>query len=55
MSLLRWIKLDIEAFALIMELFKAKHAVIKEELMIPIDPKVLETFNNDELMTATEL
>ena len=55
MSLLRWIKLDIEAFALIMELFKAKHAVVQEELMIPIDPKALETLNNDELMTATEL
>ena len=38
-----------------MELFKAKHAVVKEELMIPIDPKALETLNNDELMTAMEL
>ena len=38
-----------------MELFKAKHAVVKEELMIPIDPKALETLNKDELMTATEL
>ena len=38
-----------------MELFKAKHAVVKEELMIPIDPKALETLNKDELMTAMEL
>ena len=38
-----------------MELFKAEHPVVKEELMIPIDPKALETLNNDELMTATEL
>ena len=38
-----------------MELFKAKHSLVKEELVIPIDPKALETLNKDKLMTATEL
>ena len=55
MSLLRWNRLDIEAFALTIELLTLENAVLNEELSVPSNPSVFETLPNDELMIPIEL
>ena len=55
MSLLRWKRLDIEAFVLTIELLTLENAVLNEELSVPSDDSVFETLNNDVLMIAMEL
>ena len=54
MSLLRWNRLDIEAFALTIERLTLENAVLNEELSVPSKPSVFETLHNDELMIAIE-
>ena len=55
MSLLRWNRLDIEAFVLTIELLTLENAVLNEELSVASEDSVLETLNNDVLMIAIEL
>ena len=55
MSLLRWNRLDIEAFALTIEILALENAVLNEELSVASEDSVLETLNNDELMIPIEL
>ena len=55
MSLLRWKRLDIEAFVLTIELLTLENAVLNEELSVPSDPSVFETLNNGVLMIPIEL
>ena len=55
MSLLRWNRLDIEAFALTIELLTLENAALNEELSVASEDSVLETLNNDELMIPIEL
>ena len=55
MSLLRWNRLDIEAFALTIELLTLENAFLNEELSVLSDSSVFETLNNDELMIPIEL
>ena len=55
MSLLCWNRLDIEAFALTIELLTLENALLNEELSAPSEPSVFETLHNDELMIAIEL
>ena len=55
MSLLRWNRLDIEAFALIIEVLMLANTLLNEELSVPRVPSVFETLHNDELLTAIKL
>ena len=55
MSLLRWNRLDIEAFAILKELLMFENAVLNKELSVPSVHSVFETLHNEELMTAIEL
>ena len=55
MSLLCWNRLDIEAFALTIELLTLENALLNEELSVMSEPSVFETLHNDELMIAIEL
>ena len=55
MSLLRWNRLDIEAFALTIELLTLEKAFLNEELSIPSDASVFETLPNNVLMIPIEL
>ena len=55
MSLLRWNRLDIEAFALTIELLTLENEVLNEDLSVPSAPSVFETLHNDELMIPIEL
>ena len=55
MSLFRWKRLDIEAFALTIELFMFTNAVLNETQSVVTEPSVFETVNNDELMIPMEL
>ena len=54
MSLLRWNRLDIDAFALTIELLTLENAVLNKELSVPSEPCVFETLHNDELIIAIE-
>ena len=57
MSQLRWnrLQVDIEVFALIIELLMLANTVLNEELSVASDPSVFETLDNDELIKAIEL
>ena len=55
MSLLRWNRLGIKAFALLKELLMFENAVLNKELSVPSEPSVFETLHNDELMAAIKL
>ena len=55
MSLLRWNRLDIEAFAFTTEVFTFTNTDLNEALSVVSEPSVFETLHNDELMTAIKL